>query len=197
MSRIFLQRSRHQTIYYFRRKVPLALRPVFGVTVVYKSLGTSVRREAVVLARALAAKTDRIFCEVREMAKKSDDPVGFKYGLTIDMDELTGNKRVSVHDIKPGEEKTARNELLKVHDDILGRQRPAEPVTPSLTIKEAVELFLGDPEIDIKPRSLQRYSQVLNDLIKHFGPVKPFAVTGERWSLPSGAFSRHYPVRIV
>lgn len=179
MSRTFLQKSRHQTIYYFRRKVPLALRPIFGVTVVYKSLGTSVRREAVVLARALAAKTDRIFCEIREMAKKNEDLPDFKYTLSIDLDELTGKKRVSVNDIKPGEEEMARNELLKVNDAIFGQQRPAATVTSSLTVREAVDQFISDPSNDVKPRTRQRYSQVLNKLVEHFGSDKPFAAIGQ------------------
>lgn len=170
MAATFLQRSRHKSVYYFRRKVPLDLRAVIGSGVIYKSLLTSVRREAVVLARALAARTDSIFRELRGMGKNKDEALQVDYGLTIDLDELTGRKRVTVHDIKPGEDEAARKALLEVHDKVMASATPPSPPTP--TIKEALDLYFTEDK-ETKPRTKQRYDQFLREFMKHFGPDVP------------------------
>ena len=65
MAARFLQRSRHKSD--FRRKVPPDLRSLVGASVLYKSLRTTVRGDAVVPTRALAARTDRVSAEMRRM----------------------------------------------------------------------------------------------------------------------------------
>jgi hypothetical protein len=66
----FLKKSRHGTIYYFRRRVPQAARHVIGRQVYVQSLETSDRRLAVIRGRALAAQTDSIFQRIA-MATRS------------------------------------------------------------------------------------------------------------------------------
>lgn len=170
MAATFLQRSRHKSVYYFRRKVPLDLRAVVSATVVYKSLVTTMRRDAVVLARALAARTDQIFRELRAMGKKKDDTFRVDFGLTVDLDELTGKKRVTVHDIQPGEEEAATKALLDVHHRVMASAAPPAPPTPA--IKAAVDLYFEEDK-ETKPRTKQRYDQFLREFVRHFGAETP------------------------
>lgn len=68
----FLQRSRHGTVFYFRRRVPDDLRPYIGQPYIAKSLGTEIRSQAIIAARKFAAITDYLFLELRTMPGKVD-----------------------------------------------------------------------------------------------------------------------------
>ena len=70
MARNFLTRSRHGTIFYFRRRVPDDLRAAIPQPYLIRSLGTSERSRAIILARAYAAQTDIAFIELRTMPEK-------------------------------------------------------------------------------------------------------------------------------
>lgn len=70
MARNFLTRSRHGTIYYFRRRVPDDLRTTVKQPFLIRSLGTSERSHAIILARAYAAQTDIAFTQLRTMSDK-------------------------------------------------------------------------------------------------------------------------------
>lgn len=185
MAVTFLQRSRHKSVYYFRRKVPLDLRSLIGAAVIYKTLRTADRRHAVVMARALAAHTDKLFIGIRGMGNKQDPgAVRVDYGLSIDLDELTGRvRRVQVNDIKPGEEEVARAELQKLHDDVMAKQPPVTATTPfsppTPTIREAMDLYFAE-DMDIKGRSKQRYHQLLRPFVSHFGEDRPLGTVDQQ-----------------
>jgi hypothetical protein len=66
----YLQRSRHGTIYYFRRKLPIDLRQHAKVPQFYLSLGTADRTTALILARRAATLSDEIFASYKLMATK-------------------------------------------------------------------------------------------------------------------------------
>lgn len=70
MARDYLTRSRHGTLYYFRRRVPDDLRAIILQPYLVCSLGTSHRGRAIILARAYAAKTDNAFTQLRTMSEK-------------------------------------------------------------------------------------------------------------------------------
>lgn len=70
MARNFLVRSRHGTVYYFRRRVPDDLRHAINRLYLIRSLGTSERSHAIILARAYAAQTDIAFVRIRSMSNK-------------------------------------------------------------------------------------------------------------------------------
>ncbi len=70
----FLQKSRHGTVFYFRRRVPPDLRAAFGVTQIFVSLGTKDRPRAIESARWLAVRCDEMWAIMRRMTdKKSSD----------------------------------------------------------------------------------------------------------------------------
>jgi hypothetical protein len=64
----FLQRSRHGTVFYFRRRVPIAFRGLLGRHHIYLSLRTQTLTEARLRARLLAVLTGPllIFSAARE-----------------------------------------------------------------------------------------------------------------------------------
>lgn len=88
MAGLFLTKSRHGSIYYFRRRVPQAAQQHIGRRVLVHSLETSDRRAAVIRSRALATQTDAIFQRIA-MATKSDSSEGFtfNYEMRIDFHE--------------------------------------------------------------------------------------------------------------
>jgi hypothetical protein len=106
----FIERSRHGTVFYFRRRVPRDLRERLQRSFIYVTLKTESRREALVRARAVAARTDELFEEMRAMSRDDDRPLQFDYTLRIDLDALTGKRKSIVfEDVKPGEgEEVAR-----------------------------------------------------------------------------------------
>ena len=69
MAANFIRRSRHDTVFYFRRRIPNDLHALGLPRQVVRSLHTAERREATVRARALAAATDNLFSRIRAMAK--------------------------------------------------------------------------------------------------------------------------------
>jgi hypothetical protein len=105
----FLIKSRHGTVYYFRRRVPKQAQTAIGSPFLVRSLETSERRLAVIRARSLAAQTDIIFRRIF-MAKRPSPPNGlsinYKFGLDI---PRLGNLTI---DAKP-EEQDAVNSAIR------------------------------------------------------------------------------------
>ena len=103
----FLIKSRHHTVFHFRRRVPLDLLTIVGKSHLTQSLKTDSRRLAVIRARAAAVQTDALFAHLRAMPKKQlTDLPGFDYTLTFDFDEL-GRKRAVASDVEAGQEVSA------------------------------------------------------------------------------------------
>lgn len=71
----FLQRSRHGTIYFFRRRVSDDIQSILLRRLLYKSLCTSCRQAAIIRARVLAVRTDQYFQRVR-MGRSKDEGLG-------------------------------------------------------------------------------------------------------------------------
>ncbi len=142
----FIQRSRHGTVFYFRRRVPIDLRPQLGRLHLYASLRTELLAEAKCRARALAAATDRVFTELRHMqGDNKDKQVRTDYGIALDFDDL-GQPRIKLTDLKPGEEASAED----LSKRLLGVAKPVKPaidtpVTP--TVVEAMAAVLADAGI--------------------------------------------------
>ena len=88
MSSNFLTQSRHRSIYYFRRRIPLDLQHHFAHSILKKTLNTASKKQAIILARGFASQLDRIFEHIRSMKKKNEnDLIGISYGLEIHFNE--------------------------------------------------------------------------------------------------------------
>ncbi|MFC3472150.1 DUF6538 domain-containing protein [Massilia oculi] len=108
----FLIKSRHGTIYYFRRRVPDAAQHIIGRRVYVQSLETSDRRLAVIRSRALAAQTDSVFHRIA-VATKSNDTDGFTYNFEIKLDFNELGLPSSFYVKAEPEEKEAVNSAIK------------------------------------------------------------------------------------
>ena len=87
----FLQRSRHGTVYHFRRRVPKDLIASLGRRQIVLSTHTEIRALALRRARALLLATDDLFADLRHMAKpKTPQNYTTDYGLEIEWDPSTG-----------------------------------------------------------------------------------------------------------
>ncbi|WP_425894051.1 DUF6538 domain-containing protein [Ralstonia pseudosolanacearum] len=65
----FLQRSRHGTMFMFRRRIPLDLVSAFGRAELYRSVGTADACLAVIRARFLAGACDLLFQRTRQLVR--------------------------------------------------------------------------------------------------------------------------------
>ncbi len=160
----FIERSRHGTVFYFRRRVPRDLRERLGRCHIYVSLRTLERRVAIVRARVLAVRTDRAFEEMRLMAReKGSNLFRTDYTLGIDLDEFTGKpKKVSITDIKPGEEDAVAALAAKFG---VGKGGATGAHTP--TIREALTEIAASSEL--KPSTRKEYARHGELLAAHFG----------------------------
>ena len=87
MAAHFLQKSRHKSVYYFRRRIPDDLRLHTARRQIFRSLHTGDRREALIRARALAVEADCLFRELRAMAKNRSG-VRTDYKMDFKLDEF-------------------------------------------------------------------------------------------------------------
>lgn len=95
----YLKQSRHGSVLYFRRRVPDDLRACLGKPYLTKTLGTGTRRDAIILAREYAVKTDNLFHQIRTMSKDDQTPgtIRVNYDFYFDMKEML----ITVKDAKP------------------------------------------------------------------------------------------------
>jgi hypothetical protein len=108
----FLTKSRHGSIYYFRRRVPQAAQQLIGRRVLVQSLETSDRRAAVIRSRALATQTDAIFQRIAMTTKSTaSDGFTFNYEMKLDFNEL--GMPLSLHVKAEPEEQEAVNSAIR------------------------------------------------------------------------------------
>ena len=173
----FIQRSRHGTVYYFRRRVPHELRSRLGRAHFYASLRTEELAEAKRRARAMAVVTDRLFMELRYVQSGDDDEDQFKvrYGLTIDWDPATNKPRVNATDVKPGEEASVTSlaeALMGIANQAGERSTPVSSVTEAKrevtpTVAEAIAAKLASPAL--KPTTRKEYKRAFDLFAERMG----------------------------
>jgi hypothetical protein len=150
----FIQRSRHGTVFYFRRRVPLELRARLGRLQLYVSLRTSEMAEAKRRARALVVLTDKLFSELRYVQGGEKDGISnTDYTVELDFNDQ-GRPRFKVTDLKPGEESSAEDFAKRLLG--LANGSPSVVATSSTpTVAEAMAAVLADASI--KPSTLKEY----------------------------------------
>lgn len=172
----FLQRSRHQTVFFFRRRVPTDLQAMLNRQQVYRSLQTSDRREAIILARALAARTDELFAELRTMSKKRKERpqqgVAVEWIYKIDFDVL-GNRTSERVETQPHDSEQDKAEARafaqslreRVHRQPLPSENPTKSESGGMSLAEAIEWFL--PTIG-RQRTRNAYQTALRRVAEPF-----------------------------
>jgi len=164
----FLTRSRHGTVYYFRRRVPAHIQLILGRPFIGASLGTTDRALAVVRARAVAAQTDSIFQRAIDMTKKSTSPGSLKqdYTITLNFDDIKFTKSITV-DAKPEEHEAASAMVKTIVEASLGRSDTIKPPSPSKNFECAIAEFLAKSQS--KPQTKATYRSKYAHAQEFFG----------------------------
>jgi len=188
MAANFLQKSRHGSVFYFRRRIPDDLRGLTGQTQVFRTLHTTDRREAVVRARALATESDRFFTELRHMAKKQKlFRTDFK--LKFHLDESGKPSAIEV-DAEAHESAAVNSALATVIAGVSNAAlKPAGQNSANRIVGRASESCLADAitaydaSSHLKPASARRYASVLDKVKAFFGAETELkAITQERFA---------------
>jgi hypothetical protein len=166
----FLMKSRHGTIYYFRRRVPEVARHAIGRQVFVQSLETSDRRLAVVRGRSLAAQTDSIFHRLA-MATKSNDSDGFtfNYEMKLDFNEL--GIPTSLYVKAEPEEQEAVNSAIRAALERTGeRVSKSSRQTSQKPFREAIPEYFSKSQT--KAQTKATYRSKLDHAQKFFRDLK-------------------------
>lgn len=147
MASSYLKQSRHGSTFYFRRRVPDDLRLMLGRLYLVKTLGTGKRREAIILARAFAARTDSLFHHLRTMSDH-DDNIQVDLIFKLDFNDLGGLKSVHIEADSPEEQEQAKAMLTRTLDRIPANMPPPAPVKGNgKTVTEAWEAYKAEKVI--------------------------------------------------
>ena len=169
----FLHRSRHGTVYHFRRRVPRDLIALLERGQIVVTTHTEVRALAHRRARALLFATDDLFTDLRRMGKPTKAKTyTTDYGLAIEFDPASGLlKSVQISDAKPEDQPAIDRTIANLRPGApaetvgVAPRIPATAGTP--TIAEASAAVLADP--NLKATTRRRYAQVFKYFGEHFG----------------------------
>jgi integrase len=174
MSANFLTRSRHGTIYYFRRRIPIDLKPHIRNDLLLKSLNTTSKKIAVMLARNLASQSDNLFEHIRAMSKKTTDNFLATYTLEIDLDEYRRPTKIRV-DAEPHETEAVRAAIDPMINSSNAQNNSLQPSTHindlATDTKKDFQTFIDEylKEADLKGTSKANYKSKLEFAKKYFG----------------------------
>jgi hypothetical protein len=125
MAQNFLTRSRHGTVYYFRRRVPRELHAAIGKPFLVRSLETTDRRTAIVRARSLAVQSDLIFQSTLMATKhKPGDGLSIDFKFEVKLGPL-GQPSAIIVDATP-EEQDAVNSAIRTAIEAAQGVKPAQ-----------------------------------------------------------------------
>lgn len=146
MASSYLKQSRHGSTFYFRRRVPDDLRPVLGKPYLVKTLGTGRRREAIILARAFAARTDSLFSRLRIMPNHADDNIEVELIFKLDLNDLGGIKSIHIEADTPEEQEQAKAMLDSTLEKLSTNRQPPSTVAKGngKSITEAWEAYKAE-----------------------------------------------------
>jgi integrase len=146
MAKNFLTFSRHGTIYYFRRRVPDDLKQIIGKPYLVKSLETSCRCDAIILARAYAAKTDAIYRHLRDMKKQKIEGFEVDYTLELVFDDLGSVHKIRV-DANPDESEAVESAIRTTLQNLPNQAEKAtrrELTKPQISADDLLDDFFRE-----------------------------------------------------
>lgn len=169
MAQNFLTRSRHGTVYYFRRRVPKELHAAIGKPFLVRSLDTTDRRTAIVRARSLAVQTDLIFQNTLMSTKNRPGGLSIDYKLEINLNHLGQPTAITV-DAAP-EEQDAVNSAIRTAIEAAQGVKPAQqhqhPATTTKALDDAIVEYFAKAQM--KPQTKATYRSKLEHARKFFG----------------------------
>jgi len=165
----FLIKSRHGNVHYFRRRVPDDLRRAIGKSYLVKSLHTSDRRAAIILARSLAAHTDQIFMKLRDMAKKtSDDELVLEYSLEIELNDLGRPSKIKIQ-ADPHEQESVNAALAVAMKNTTAAMAISNGPATSIGTRFSPAIVEYFERAGLKPNSKATNRSKLNHAQAYFG----------------------------
>ncbi|MBS1129432.1 MAG: hypothetical protein H6R16_434 [Proteobacteria bacterium] len=164
----YLKLNRHGTVFYFRRRVPDDLRRVLGRRFLVKTLGAAGRREAIILARALASRTDVFFHHLRTMPNH-DEKIQVDLIFKLDFNDLGGLKSVHIEAETPEEHEQAKAMLNDTLDKIPVNSNDIARKKPGMSFSGAMEAYL---ELQKKASTRGTYRSRLKHALAYFGAEK-------------------------
>lgn len=131
-------------MFYFRRRVPDDLRLALGRPYLVKTLGTGKRREAIILARAFASRTDSLFQHLRTMPDH-DDNIQVDLIFKLDFNDLGGLKSVHIEADTQEEQEQAKVMLNSTLERLPANMPSPAPVKGNgKTVTEAWEAYKAE-----------------------------------------------------
>lgn len=155
MTNSFLTKSRHGTVFYFRRRVPASAQAVLGCSVLVRSLQTSNRRLAIIRSRALAAHTDAIFLRIMATKPTNTDGSQFDYTLEIDFSEFGKPKAMRVN-AKPEEQDAVNSAIKTALEATAGDGAGAAKGTGQKLFGEAVSEYFTKAQLKAQSKATHR-----------------------------------------
>lgn len=163
-------KSRHGTVYYFRRRVPDAAQHIIGRRVIVQSLATSDRRVAVIRGRSLAAQTDSIFQHI-VMATKSNEPDGFTFNYEMKLDFSELGLPSSLYVKADPEEQEAVNSAIRAALEATGeRGNKISSKSPQKPFSAAIPEYFSKSQT--KAQTKATYRSKLDHAQEFFGASK-------------------------
>ncbi len=188
MAQDFLTLSRHGTIFYYRRRVPDELRAIIGKPYLVKSLGTSQRGLALIMARAYAARTDSIYQYLKTMKKSQSDGYQFDYTFELDLDEMGKVRKIKV-DATPEETAAVESAIQTALTNLPSqpaRMAISRPLSPAVTASELYEDFFREGI------GTERWKNAETSRLHDYDPVwAKFSVHVEKYGLTLEAVKQY------
>jgi integrase len=170
MAQNFLTRSRHGTVYYFRRRVPRELHAAIGKPFLVRSLETTDRRIAIVRARSLAVQSDLIFQNTLMATKhKPGDGLSIDFKLEINLNHLGQPTAITV-DATP-EEQDAVNSAIRTAIEAAQGVKPAQQHQHRASAVKTLDDAIGEyfTKAQMKAQTKATYRSKLEHARKFFG----------------------------
>jgi hypothetical protein len=160
----FLTRSRHGTVYYFRRRVPKELHAVIGKPFLVRSLETGDRRTAIVRARSLAVQTDLVFQRTL-MTTKNTPSGGLSIDLTYELD-IPGLGKLKI-DAEPEECEAAESMIRTTIEAATGTKSSLPRALTGKLFEDAINEY--NEKAQPKAQSKATYRSKLEHARRFFG----------------------------
>lgn len=173
-------RSRHGTVFYFRRRVPKELQTAIGKPFLVRSLDTADRRVAVVRARSLAAQSDLIF-QSALMATRNKPAQGLSidYKLEINLNHLGQPSSITV-DAIPEEQEAVNSAIRTAIEAAQGVKsvQQHQPAAPTIkTLDDGIAEYFAKAQM--KPQTKATYRSKLEHARKFYGGTSNLYEVGQ------------------
>lgn len=143
MAQNFLTSSRHGTVFYYRRRVPDDLRQVLGKPYLVRTLATTHRAAAIVLARQYAARTDALYGKLRAMKKAGLEPLQYDLTTYLDLGDF-GKLVIESQPHETADVQAIIKTTLQNLPNQSGALQKSDPVQAQISASDLLEDFFRD-----------------------------------------------------